>query len=262
MREGGLRERPAGGGRGATRRSRMPLARPLHGGGSPVSPGPHGRHRPRRGLAGRFGDTAGRRRRGWWGGGRPRCPSVSTGERRSVTGSPRTRSDFPPPPPKAWMATDGFYGKKALTRRTGRVTVCQCRSSDPKPGSSSRVQIGSPRGISFERPPRAQRRAGAMDLLLTQTSFAAPASRQDNRRKGPCGHSCCQNMKQSSWVSVTCQTKKMEQPIHSTPDKYTRSPLHPEHLVEDVHSGVSSHARTRLTPWRKVLLQCTVFHKR
>lgn len=44
-------------------------------------------------------------------------------------------------------------------------------------------------------------------------------------------------------VSVTCQIKKMEQPIHSTSDKYTGSPLHPKHLVEDGHSGVSSHAQ-------------------
>ena len=55
-------------------------------------------------------------------------------------------------------------------------------------------------------------------------------------------------------VSVTCQIKKMEQPIHSKPDKYTRSPLHHERLVEDVHSGVSSRAQNTVlnrcpAPW-------------
>lgn len=44
-------------------------------------------------------------------------------------------------------------------------------------------------------------------------------------------------------VSVTCQIKKLEQPIHSKPDKYARSPLRCERVVEDVHSDVSSHVQ-------------------
>ncbi|XP_074691054.1 uncharacterized protein LOC141927701 [Strix aluco] len=52
-------------------------------------------------------------------------------------------------------------------------------------------------------------------------------------------------------VSVTCQIKKMKQPIHTKPDKYTRSPLHHKHLAEDVHSGVSSHAQNTTHPVEK-----------
>ncbi|GAB0195259.1 hypothetical protein GRJ2_001991200 [Grus japonensis] len=52
-------------------------------------------------------------------------------------------------------------------------------------------------------------------------------------------------------VPVTCQIKMPEQPIHSKPDKHSRSMLHHERLVADVHSDVFSHAENTTQPLDK-----------
>ncbi|KAK2527391.1 hypothetical protein Q9233_007923 [Columba guinea] len=47
--------------------------------------------------------------------------------------------------------------------------------------------------------------------------------------------------------------KKLEQPVHSQPEEHARSPLHPEPLVGDAHSGVSSHAQNMAHLLEKII---------